>query len=294
MNISLERISKRFGDIDAVNCVDLKLETGITGLIGANGAGKSTLMRIMAGYLPTTTGTVRFEGKDINHNYMDYANRLGYLPQRFGYNQDFSVEDYLSYISILKGMTKNAFRENADKMVNLLSLGNVMKRKISELSGGMQRRVGLAQAMINDPAVLILDEPTTGLDPEEQIVFRNYISDISRDKIIVISSHTVSDIEQIADKNAIMKSGKIIEHGDTVNMLDLVKGKVFSTIITREEMGKEKNICIISTKSISKESIQIRYYSNEPCFTNSVAEEARLEDVYMWRYYKEERTSQDD
>lgn len=193
---------------EAVKCVNARLTPGVWGLLGANGAGKTTMMRMMAGILEPTNGQVSFCGKDIRNN-RKYRSVFGFLPQEIQFSKDLTVNDYLSYVAALKNVAPNLTNKRISELLTILTLEDVKNKKIVKLSGGMKRRVGIAQAMLNDPSVLILDEPTAGLDPGERIRFRNFLSATSAEKIIILSTHIVSDIEDIADHVMIMKDGEL-------------------------------------------------------------------------------------
>lgn len=208
MELEMINLSKHFGKKEAVKGVTARLTPGVWGLLGANGAGKTTMMRMMAGILEPSHGQVTYCGKDIRNN-REYRAEFGFLPQEIQFNKDLTVIDYLNYVAALKNVDPVLTRERINKLLDVLTLEDVRKKKIVKLSGGMKRRVGIAQAMLNDPSVLILDEPTAGLDPGERIRFRNFLSASSADKIIILSTHIVSDIEDIAEHVMIMKDGEL-------------------------------------------------------------------------------------
>lgn len=208
MELEMINLSKHFGKKEAVKGVTARLTPGVWGLLGANGAGKTTMMRMMAGILEPSHGQVTYCGKDIRNN-REYRAEFGFLPQEIQFNKDLTVIDYLNYVAALKNVDPVLTRERINKLLDVLTLEDVRKKKIVKLSGGMKRRVGIAQAMLNDPSVLILDEPTAELDPGERIRFRNFLSASSADKIIILSTHIVSDIEDIAEHVMIMKDGEL-------------------------------------------------------------------------------------
>ncbi len=208
MKLEMINLSKNFGKKEAVKAINAQLTPGVWGLLGANGAGKTTMMRMMAGILEPSYGKVTYCGKDIRNN-SAYRSIFGFLPQEIQFNKDQTVVDYLAYIAALKNIDPDVTKERIDRLLNVLTLEDVRTKKIVKLSGGMKRRVGIAQAMLNDPSVLILDEPTAGLDPGERIRFRNFLSASSADKIIILSTHIVSDIEDIAEHVMIMKDGEL-------------------------------------------------------------------------------------
>lgn len=208
MELEMINLSKHFGKKEAVKDINAQLTPGVWGLLGANGAGKTTMMRMMAGILEPSHGQVTYCGKDIRSN-SEYRSVFGFLPQEIQFNKDLTVIDYLNYVAALKNVDPDLTKERINKLLAVLTLEDVRNKKIVKLSGGMKRRVGIAQAMLNDPSVLILDEPTAGLDPGERIRFRNFLSASSADKIIILSTHIVSDIEDIAEHVMIMKDGEL-------------------------------------------------------------------------------------
>lgn len=208
MELIVRQVAKHYKDKKAVDGVSLRLTEGINGLLGANGAGKTTLMRMMCGILKPSTGTISLDGMDVSSE--DYRAVLGYLPQDFGYYPDFTGQDFLLYLASLKGLSRHHAKRKSAELLELVSLQNVAKKKIKTYSGGMKQRLGIAQALLNDPYLLIVDEPTAGLDPKERVRFRNLIADLGKDTIVLLSTHIVSDVEQIADHMLMMSDGKII------------------------------------------------------------------------------------
>lgn len=211
MELSIDRLTKQYQNKIAVDRISLRLNTGIYGLLGANGAGKTTLMRMVCGILKPTSGTITFDGIDVSEE--RYRSMLGYLPQDFGYYPEFTGEDFLLYMAALKGMRKPQARRKTVELLKLVSLHDVAKKKIKTYSGGMKQRLGIAQVLLNQPKLLVLDEPTAGLDPKERVRFRDLIKDLGKDSIVLLSTHIVSDIEHIADDILMMKSGQLIYQG---------------------------------------------------------------------------------
>ena len=211
MELSIDRLTKQYQNKIAVDRISLRLNTGIYGLLGANGAGKTTLMRMVCGILKPTSGTITFDGIDVSEE--RYRSMLGYLPQDFGYYPEFTGEDFLLYMAALKGMRKPQARRKTVELLKLVSLHDVAKKKIKTYSGGMKQRLGIAQALLNQPKLLVLDVPTAGLDPKERVRFRDLIKDLGKDSIVLLSTHIVSDIEHIADDILMMKSGQLIYQG---------------------------------------------------------------------------------
>ncbi|MCI8972201.1 MAG: ABC transporter ATP-binding protein [Lachnospiraceae bacterium] len=212
MKLVIDRVSKQYQNRIAVDRVSATLQKGVYGLLGANGAGKTTLMRMLCGILKPTGGTITFDGIDVSEE--AYRAVLGYLPQDFGYYPEFSALDFLLYLAALKGIPKAQAKRRARELLALVSLQEAEKKKIKTFSGGMKQRLGIAQALLNDPKLLILDEPTAGLDPKERVRFRNFIQTLGKDSIVLLSTHIVSDIEHIADEILMMKAGQLIYRGN--------------------------------------------------------------------------------
>ncbi|MDO5153433.1 MAG: ABC transporter ATP-binding protein [Eubacteriales bacterium] len=211
MELIIDRLSKQYQNRIAVDRVSAKLHRGVYGLLGANGAGKTTLMRMLCGILKPTGGTVTFDGMDVSEE--GYRAVLGYLPQDFGYYPEFSGMDFLLYLAALKGIPRPQAKRRTEELLELVSLQEAGRKKIKTYSGGMKQRLGIAQALLNDPKLLVLDEPTAGLDPKERVRFRNLIESLGKDSIVLLSTHIVSDIEHIADEVLMMKDGQLIFQG---------------------------------------------------------------------------------
>lgn len=211
MELMIDRLSKQYGSRIAVDRVTLKLQKGVYGLLGANGAGKTTLMRLICGILKPTGGSVSLDGEDVSSE--EYRSRLGYLPQDFGYYPDFTGMDFLLYMAALKGLDRTQAKRKAVELLKLVALQDAGKKKIKTYSGGMKQRLGIAQALLGEPQLLILDEPTAGLDPKERVRFRDLIAQLGKDNIVLLSTHIVSDIEHIADTVLMMKDGQLIYEG---------------------------------------------------------------------------------
>ncbi|MBR4078436.1 MAG: ABC transporter ATP-binding protein [Oscillospiraceae bacterium] len=211
MELIIDRVSKQYKNHIAVDRVSARLHRGVYGLLGANGAGKTTLMRMLTGILTPTSGSITFDGMDVSTE--EYRGILGYLPQDFGYYPEFTAMDFLLYLAALKGIPKSQAKRRAKELLELVSLQDVARRKIKTFSGGMKQRLGIAQALLNDPKLLILDEPTAGLDPKERVRFRNLIEQLGKDSIVLLSTHIVSDIEHIADEILLMRDGQLIFQG---------------------------------------------------------------------------------
>ena len=289
MELSVQDITKKYSDKVAVNDVSLNIEKGITGLLGANGAGKTTLMRMIADIIKPDAGSITYDGVPITDLDSEYRNIFGYLPQEFGFYPEFTVIDYLDYMAALKGLTKADSKRKIDSLLEQMTLTDVRRKKIRKLSGGMRRRVGIAQALLNDPEILILDEPTAGLDPGERIKFRQLLSEFSQDRIVLISTHIVSDVEYIATRQAIMKDGKIIRDGSTDTLVKEMDGKVWEcTVDNRDIKELEKALQIVNLKNVSSDRTEIRFICDTPTINNASNVSPRLEDLYMWLFGNKE------
>lgn len=288
MELAIKNLVKRYDDKTAVDDVSISITPGVWGLVGANGAGKTTLMRMLAGILTPTSGKVIYDGVETRVLGEAYRDMLGYLPQVFGFYPEFTVIDYLEYIAVLKGLTQYEYRTKIEELLEMLALTDVRKKHIRKLSGGMQRRVGLAQALLNNPRILILDEPTSGLDPGERIRLRNLLSEFAQDRIVLISTHIVSDVEYIATRNAIMKDGKIINVGTTDELINLVQEKVFTARIQAATLPDyEKTTRIVNIKAENDGYVTVRYVSDCIDIPESTQAEPRLEDLYLWLFREE-------
>ena len=285
MELKINRLTKQYKDKLAVDSVSLKLTPGIWGLLGANGAGKTTMMRMVAGILKPTSGGVFYDGIDIADLGESYRDIFGYLPQTFGFYPEFTVRSYLEYMSALKGIGRKDASSKIESLLQMLALSDVKNKKIRRLSGGMQRRVGIAQALLNDPEILILDEPTSGLDPGERVRFRNILAEFAKDRIVLISTHIVSDVENIATRNAVMKDGRIIAAGSTDELVAAMKGRVWRTEVPERDLLKcERLVRVANIRSGPGGRATLRYLADTAVLPGSAPETPRLEDLYLWLF----------
>ncbi len=288
MELYVEHLTKHFKDLTAVNDVSLQITPGVWGLLGANGAGKTTLMRMIAGIMSPSSGQICYDGIPINDLKESYRDVFGYLPQDFGFYPEFTVKDYLEYISVLKGLTPKDSKRRINELLEQMTLCQVRNKKIIKLSGGMKRRVGIAQALLNEPEILILDEPTSGLDPGERVRFRNLLSEFAHDRIVLISTHIVSDVEYIATQNAVMKGGKLLAKGTTEELVKLVDGKVWTARIPINRLPEyERHMPIVNIRNEDSGRISIRYLADAPCIEESTPAAPHLEDLYLWLFPQE-------
>ena len=288
MELLLDHISKNYKDKIAVNDVCLELSPGVWGFLGANGAGKTTLMRMIAGILKPDSGQVCYDEIPIDVLQESYRSIFGYLPQEFGFYPEFTVRDYLEYMSALKGISSADAREKINELLERLTLKEVEKKQIRKLSGGMKRRVGIAQALLNEPEVLLLDEPTSGLDPGERIRFRNLISEFAQDKIVLISTHIVPDVEYMASRIIIMKDGRIIADGSSEELSEKMQNRVFTAMIRVDELHHyEHAVRIVNIRNVGNNMLELRYLSDHNPFPEAEVCAPHLEDYYLHMFPEE-------
>lgn len=284
--LKIDRVTKQFQNKIAVDQVSLCLKEGIYGFLGANGAGKTTLLRMLCGVLRPTAGEILCNGTEIRKMDGEYRHMLGYLPQDFGYYPDFTAKRYLEYLAACKAVPKDLAKQKVQEVLKLVGLTGEQKQKIRTFSGGMIRRLGIAQALLNDPEILLLDEPTSGLDPKERIRFRNIISAMSKDRIVILSTHIVSDVEFIADQILLMRQGQIVEQGTPAEVTGSVRGKVWEAHVLPEEVQKFNEKYSVSNLRNEGDRVYLRIVSDLcPC-EGALEAEPRLEDVYLY-YFKE-------
>lgn len=285
MNLSIERLTKKYGSKIAVNELSLDLKEGVYGLLGANGAGKTTLMRMICGVLTPTSGEVELNGKNTISMGEDYRDLIGYLPQNFGYYPDFTAKEFMLYIASLKGLMPSFAKNKTKELLSMVGLDSVSNKKIRTFSGGMKQRLGIAQAVLNDPKILVLDEPTAGLDPKERVRFRNLISDLSKDKIVILSTHIVSDIEYIGDEIFIMKNGDIIARDSVEGLIKEIENSVWKCTVSESEEDYFCNkYCIVNLQHNRDGSLDLRIVSNKKPIDNAVNVPSSLEDLYLYHF----------
>lgn len=284
MELKISGLTKRFGDFTAVNNLDITMDNGVYGLLGVNGAGKTTLMRMLCTLLNPTSGSITYNGRNIITMDGEYRRILGYLPQDFGFYPEFSVQDYLFYVASIKGIPPIAAKRRIKELIIKTGLQKAAHKKMKKLSGGMKRRAGIAQATLNNPRILILDEPTAGLDPNERIRFRNLISELAEERLVLLSTHIVSDIEYIASEILLMKDGSIVHRGTADNLIQSIEASVWKCYAKREEVPGLMKKHKISNLKPENGMVQLRIISEEKPRLDAVKEKAVLEDVFLYYF----------
>ncbi len=283
MELTFDRLTKEYGAKIAVDRACAALGPGVHGLLGANGAGKTTLMRMACGVLRPTSGEVRFDGVPIERMGGDYRALLGYLPQDFGYYPEFTALDFMEYLAALKGIGRREARERSLALLADVGLAGEKRRRIRTFSGGMKQRLGIAQAVLNDPAVLVLDEPTAGLDPKERVRFRNLIASFAQDKVVLLSTHIVSDVESIADDILMMRAGAIMAEGTPQDLTRRVEGKVWEVSVDAPEADAlAARLTVANVRYAESGRALVRYVADASAVPGSAAVTPTLEDACLY------------
>lgn len=281
MELSIDRLTKHYGRKIAVDCVSTALRPGMHGLLGENGAGKTTLMRMLCAILEPTSGEVFLDGMEVSAMGADYRDLLGYLPQDFGYYPNYTAREFLLYMAALKGIPRDQAKKRVRELLEIVGLQDVETKKIKAFSGGMKQRVGIAQALLNHPKILILDEPTAGLDPKERVRFRNLISEYAKDRIVILSTHIVSDIEAIADEVLLMRKGKLVSQGTVPELTKQAAGKVWELAVSPAEAAQWQEKASVANLRHEGEQVILRILSDDRPVMEAVCCEATLEDLYL-------------
>ena len=284
MELTIQDLTKEFGTLRAVDRVNFTMTNGVYGLLGVNGAGKTTLMRMLITLIKPTSGEILWGGQDVFALDGQYRKLLGYLPQDFGYYPDFSIFDYLMYIASIKGIRPAVAKERVKLLLKQVGLVRARHKKMKTLSGGMKRRAGIAQAMLNDPKILILDEPTAGLDPSERIRFRNLISELSEDRIVLLSTHIVSDIEYIANEILLMKDGAITMSGTAEEIVASMPEQVWTFIVPKAQIDAYLKTYKVANVKTVPGGAELRVLSPVRPNSGAVKVEPTLEDAFLYHF----------
>ena len=287
MKLQLQHLRKQYGAKTAVDDVSVNLEPGVYGLLGANGAGKTTLMRMICGVLKPTSGTIRLDGKTIQALGEGYYTHLGYMPQDFGFYPDFTAREFMLYMAAVKGLDKKTAKVRTEELLELVNLRDVADKKIRSYSGGMKQRLGIAQAELNDPDILILDEPTAGLDPKERVRFRNIISGFAKEKIVILSIHIVSDVSYIADTILMMKQGKILLQGPMDTVTESMRGKVWEILVSEGDAAKYGRTLRVVSLHHEGGQVRLRIAEDGAPAPGARSVEPSLEDLFLYHFSEE-------
>lgn len=278
--LRLDSVGKQYGDLWGVRDVSLELGPGVLGLLGPNGAGKSTLMRLITTYLAPTEGTITFDGTDIVASPNTLRENVGYLPQNFGVYPDLTAKEFLSYLAAIRGLKRGEARERIDDLLELTNLREARNRRLGGFSGGMRQRVGIAQALLTDPDLLVVDEPTVGLDPAERVRFRNILSSLGDDRVVILSTHIVSDVEAAATEVAVLADGRLRAHTTPERLLDEVTDRVWEVVVSQNELQSVKTNYLTSTTTRRSDGVHARIVTEDPP-QNATTVSPTLEEAYL-------------
>jgi ABC-2 type transport system ATP-binding protein len=282
MQLVVENVGKSYsGGVQALSDVQLSLRPGVLGLLGPNGAGKSTLMRILATITQPSSGRVLWDDTDISRIPDALRNVLGYLPQDFGVYPNLTAREFLEYLAAVKGIAANAANKRISELLELVNLSDAANRPLGGFSGGMRQRIGIAQALLNDPQLLIVDEPTAGLDPEERVRFRNLLSELSGERIVILSTHIVSDIEAVASSIAILSHGRLVAHDAPEALLGKVGGKIWEMVVTSADLPALRQMHLVSSTAHRSDGVYARVVAEAPPKAHARLLEPTLEDAYL-------------
>lgn len=293
MQLQLQNLSKQYGSKYAVNDVNAKFVPGVYGLLGANGAGKTTLMRMICGVLKPTSGDIRLNGKTIDELGEQYYTHLGYMPQDFGFYPDFTAQEFMLYMAAVKGLDKRKAIARTKELLHMVNLSDVADKKIKSYSGGMKQRLGIAQAELNNPSILILDEPTAGLDPKERVRFRNILSNLAKEKIVILSTHIVSDVSYIADTVLMMKQGQFLIQENMQTVTAEIKGKVWELLVNENTAVEYSRHFSVVNLHHENNMVRLRIINESAPRENAQPVEPNLEDLFLF-YFGETTEKQEE
>ena len=284
MELVLQHLSKQYGTKKAVDDVSSILTPGVYGLLGANGAGKTTLMRMVCGVLKPTSGNILLGKKTIEELGERYYSHLGYMPQDFGFYPDFTAREFMLYMAAVKGLDKKKAKDRTEKLLEMVNLQEVADKKVKTYSGGMKQRLGIAQAELNDPGILILDEPTAGLDPKERVRFRNLISVFSKKKIVILSTHIVSDVSYIADTILMMKGGTILLQEPAATVTDDIEGKVWELLVDERAAAVYSSRFTVVNLHHENGMVRLRIVNETAPSADAITVPPSLEDLFLYHF----------
>lgn len=287
MELQIKDLSKRYGEKCAVNNVNVNLTPGIYGLLGANGAGKSTLIRMLCGILKPSEGHIILNGKTIEQLGENYYTHLGYMPQDFGFYPDFTAREFMLYMAAVKGIDRGRAKDRTESLLQMVNLSDVSDKKIKSYSGGMKQRLGIAQAELNNPSILILDEPTAGLDPKERVRLRNLISDFAKEKIVIMSTHIVSDVSYIADTILMMKNGSFLLQEPMNTITNNIKGKVWELLVDERTAAEYSRNYTVVNLHHENNMVRLRMIEENAPRNDAKSVEPNLEDLFLYNFAEE-------
>lgn len=287
MELQLQDLRKQYKEKCAVDNVSATLMPGVYGLLGANGAGKTTLMRMICGVLQPTSGSIRLNGKTIEELGERYYTHLGYMPQDFGFYPDFTAREFMLYMAAVKGLDKKQAKDRTEDLLHMVNLSDVADKRIKSYSGGMKQRLGIAQAELNHPSILILDEPTAGLDPKERVRFRNLISDFAKEKIVILSTHIVSDVSYIADTILMMKQGRFLLQEPMSTVTDSIKGKVWELFVDERTAAEYSRKFSVVNLHHENNMVRLRMIEETVPREDAQTVEPSLEDLFLYHFGEE-------
>lgn len=287
MELQLQHLCKQYGTKCAVDNISVNLVPGVYGLLGANGAGKTTLMRMICGVLKPTSGSIRLNGKTMQELGERYYTHLGYMPQDFGFYPDFTAREFMLYMAAVKGLAPKEARRKTETLLDMVNLHDVADKKIKSYSGGMKQRLGIVQAELNDPSILVLDEPTAGLDPKERVRFRNIISDFAKEKIVILSTHIVSDVSYIADTILMMKQGRFLLQEPMSTVTDGIRGKVWEVLVNDRDAAEYSRHFSVVNLHHENNKVRLRIVDETAPAVDAYTVEPSLEDLFLYHFGEE-------